>query len=160
MFMIHKQVIIFFYYKITYTIFYVYWKNVEMCYNIRYAIASSLERSITMNTYQTFEEYIYDKYYQLQYIRRVKPRIQWGVARTCCLGYNRSIGTVYITKCHENEPELMTAVHTSVIAFGFCRLFRRRLCVRVTKLIEFVASEVWHPKCRKTSKNRRMKWPQ
>lgn len=29
-----------------------------------------------MNTYQTFEEYIYDKYYQLQYIRRVKPRIQ------------------------------------------------------------------------------------
>ena len=34
-----------------------------MCYNIRYAIASSLERSITMNTYQTFEEYIYDKYY-------------------------------------------------------------------------------------------------
>lgn len=30
-----------------------------MCYNIRYAIGSSLERSITMNTYQTFEEYIY-----------------------------------------------------------------------------------------------------
>lgn len=67
MFMIHKQVIIFFYYKITYTIFYVYCKNVEMCYNIRYAIGSSLERSITMNTYQTFEEYIYDKYYDTIY---------------------------------------------------------------------------------------------
>ena len=38
-----------------------------MCYNIRYAIASSLERSITMNTYQTFEEYIYDKYYDAIY---------------------------------------------------------------------------------------------
>ena len=38
-----------------------------MCYNIRYTIASSLERSITMNTYQTFEEYIYDKYYDAIY---------------------------------------------------------------------------------------------
>ena len=27
----------------------------------------SLERSITMNTYQTFEEYIYDKYYDAIY---------------------------------------------------------------------------------------------
>ena len=50
-----------------YTIFYVYCKNVEMCYNIRYAIGSSLERSITMNTYQTFEEYIYDKHYDAIY---------------------------------------------------------------------------------------------
>ena len=46
-----------------------------MCYNIRYAIASSLERSITMNTYQTFEEYIYDKYYDAIY-NKIKNKIQ------------------------------------------------------------------------------------
>ena len=38
---------------------YIYCKNVEICYNIRYAIGSSLKRSITIDTYQTFKEYIY-----------------------------------------------------------------------------------------------------